>query len=73
MALLTTRQILLVGAAGGLTVLVGLIASALIGAALHTVISRAITAISARRERARVLEKARQQLTTFTTIDDLKD
>ncbi|MGP4085451.1 hypothetical protein [Streptomyces sp. KR55] len=44
MAVLTTRDVLLVGAAGGLIVLLCLAAFVAVGIALHAAFSRAVTA-----------------------------
>ncbi|WP_155054541.1 hypothetical protein [Streptomyces blattellae] len=44
MTLLTTRDVLLVGAAGGLAMLLGLAAFVGIGLALHAACTRAVTA-----------------------------
>lgn len=64
MAVLTTTQIMIVGAIGGLTVLAVLVLAIGIGLALHAVIPRATAAYAARRQR-------RQDLQACRAIDQL--
>ncbi|MET7477964.1 hypothetical protein ABZT17_26855 [Streptomyces sp. NPDC005648] len=73
MATLTDNQIYLVGAIGGLTAIATAVVATLLAVGVHAAATRAIAAITARNERSRTLHEARQRLTTFSTIEDLKD
>lgn len=69
MAVLTTGQVLIIGAIGGLAFLVGLLLFIVAGLALYALIMRALEW----RERRRALRDGRRRLSTVRTIDDLKE
>jgi hypothetical protein len=69
MAILTTREVLLVGAIGGLTVLLGAVALRLAWLGLSYLVEHLID----RRKDRRALRAGRRRLRAFTTIDDLKE
>ncbi|MGW6292443.1 hypothetical protein [Streptomyces sp. NPDC055058] len=73
MAVITTREIFTIAVLGGLSCAGGLITAAALGIALYTLHQRAVPAVRALRARRRALKAGRHQLSTFTTIDDLKD
>lgn len=69
MAVLTSWQIFTIGLVGGLSAAVGLFLIALLALALYALVARIHECAAARR----ALRAGRRRLSTFHTIDDLKE
>ncbi len=69
MAVLTSWQIFTIGVVGGLAAIVGLVLTVLLALALYALVARIHEHTAARR----ALRAGRRRLSTFHTIDDLKE
>lgn len=73
MTVLTTWDVAIVGAIGGLAAIGGLILAVVLGLVLYALAARVYDAAADRRDRRRALRDGRRRLAAITTPDDLKD
>ncbi|MEU7403836.1 hypothetical protein [Streptomyces sp. NPDC044948] len=73
MAVLTNWQIFTIGLLGGVAALVGLVLTLFLALALYAMAARIHDVLDGRRTRRAALRAGRRRLSTFHTIDDLKE